>query len=140
MTLDQAKALIKNCAEQMHTLYGKPVFDEWAIISLTHQKGHVLSYMGPRKEGFKQNFSKDAGSLQAGLLNGELMVGDFEFARHGIGTGFESFLVLGPGVYLICNNTAQSMEDITKEPKWLAAQVPFVDLSEQFRSNPLVLE
>jgi hypothetical protein len=37
------------------------------------------------------------------------------------------------------NNTAQSMNEITKNPKWFSAQVPFVDLSEKFRSNPVKL-
>jgi hypothetical protein len=73
------------------------------------------------------------------LLGGQTNVGDFEFARHGIGTGFESFLVLGPGLFLICNHTAQSMDAITQDPLWLAAQVPFVELSDAIRADPLVL-
>src|SRR6266446_10285615 len=116
MILDQAKNLIKRCAEQMHGHYGKPVFDEWAIVSFADHKGHVLAYIGPRKDGFKQNFQTDAGSLRAGLLNEEYNIGDFEFARDGVSTGFESFLVIGKGVYLICNNTLDPMEEITKDP------------------------
>lgn len=137
MKLEQAKLLIKSCAEQMHARYGKPVFDEWVVLELVDQKGRVLAYIGPRKEGFKQNFLADAGSLRAGLLNAQYEIGDFEFARHGVGTGFESFLVLGKSLYLICNNTAESMDGITKDPKWLEAQVPFVELSERFRDDPL---
>ena len=139
MILDQAKNLIKRCAEHMHGHYGKPVFDEWAIVSFVDHKGHVLAYIGPRKDGFKQNFLADAGSLRAGLLNGQYAIGDFEFARQGEGTSFESFLVIGKGVYLICNNTLESMDGITKDPKWLQAQVPFVELSDQFRADPLVV-
>ena len=66
-------------------------------------------------------------------------VGDFEFARHGIGTGFESFMVLAEGIFLICNNTVQSMDGITKDPRWLEAQVPFVELSDKFRADPVIL-
>ena len=99
----------------------------------------MLAYIGPRKEGFKKNFVTDAGSLRSGLLNGQYAIGDFEFSRHGVGTGFESFLVLGKGAYLICNNTVDSMDGITKDPKWLAAQVPFVELSDQVRADPLEL-
>jgi len=139
MTLDQAKELIKLCAEQMHAQYDKVVFDEWAVISLGEYKGRVHAYMGPRKEGFKKNFLTDAGSLRAGLLAAEHPAGDFEFARHGVGTGFEAFMVLGKGLYLICNNTSQSMDTITKDPLWLAAQVPFAELSEKFRADPLTL-
>ncbi|HXU79175.1 MAG TPA: hypothetical protein VN794_21535 [Methylomirabilota bacterium] len=122
----------------MNARYQKPVFDEWAIISLSENKGHLLAYIGPRKEGFQKNFLADAGSLRAGLLTTEQGVGDFEFARHGTGTSFESFMVLGKGLYLICNNTVQSMDAITKDPLWLGAQVPFVELSYKFRADPLV--
>jgi hypothetical protein len=138
MTLDQAKEQITVCARQMDAQYKRTVFDEWAIISMEDQKGHLLAYIGPRKAGFQQNFMSDAGALRANLLGGKMNVGDFEFARHGVGTGFESFLVLGKGLFLICNNTVQSMDSITKDPLWLAAQVPFVELSDKFREDPLV--
>ena len=139
MTLEQANKLIKACAEQMQARYNKVVFDEWAVVSLADSKGHILSYAGPRKEGFKENFVADAGSLRASLMTADHEVGDFEFARHGVGTGFEAFMVLGKGVYLICNNTVESMDSITKNPLWLAAQVPFVELSDKFRGEPLVI-
>jgi hypothetical protein len=138
MTLDQAKEQITVCARRMDAEYKRTVFDEWAIISMDHQKGRLLAYIGPRKAGFQQNFMSDAGALRASLLGGKMNVGDFEFARHGVGTGFESFLVLGEGLFLICNNTVQSMDSITKDPLWLAAQVPFVELSDKFREDPLV--
>ena len=121
MTLDQAKKLITACARQMDSQYQKVVFDEWAIISLADQKGRLLSYIGPRKAGFQQNFLADAGALRVSLLGGQTNIGDFEFARHGIGTGFEAFVVLGEGLYLICNNTKASMQDIARDPKWLNA-------------------
>jgi hypothetical protein len=47
---------------------------------------------------------------------------------------------LGQGLFLICNNTVHSMDAITKDPRWLAAQVPFVELSDQFREDALQLE
>jgi hypothetical protein len=140
MTLDQAKDQITACARQMDAEYKRNVFDEWAIISLADQKGRLLSYIGPRKAGFLKNFLADAGSLRVSLLGGKLNIGDFEFARHGVGTGFESFMVLGKGVFLICNNTVQSMDAITKDPLWLSAQVPFVELSDKFREDPLIAE
>ena len=138
MTIDQAKQLIQNCSEQMQAQYNKPVFDEWAIISLAENKGRMLAYIGPRKEGFKKNFVDDAGALRSGLLGDRYQIGDFEFARHGVGTGFESFMVVGKGAYLICNNTSQTMDVITKDPLWLGAQVPFVELSDKFRADPLI--
>lgn len=137
MTLDQAKSLIKHCAEQMHARYKKMVFDEWAIVSLAENRGRVLAYIGPRKDGFRENFVTDAGSLRAGLMKPDHAPGDYEFNRHGVGTGFEAYMVLGPGSYLICNNTVQHMDVIAQDPLWLSAQVPFVELSEQFREDPL---
>ncbi len=138
MTLEQAKKLVEACAGQMQARYKKTVFDEWAIISLADNKGRVLVYNGPRKEGFKQNFVDDAGSLRTGLMAKEHNVGDFDFARHGVGTSFEAFMVLGEGIYLICNNTVQSMDSIAKDPLWLNAQVPFVELSDRIRQDPVV--
>ncbi len=139
MTFDQVNKQIKACAQQMDARYGKVVFDEWAIVSLADQKGRLLSYIGPRKDGFQKNFLNDAGSLRAGLLTKQYDPGDFEFSRHEVGTGFESFMVLGKGMYLICNNTVQSMDAITKDPLWLGAQVPFVELSDKLRSDPVTL-
>ena len=57
--------------------------------------------------------------------------------RHAGGTRFDAFLVLGRGFYLICNNTRQSMDAITKDSRWLAAQIPFVELSDKIRANPV---
>src|SRR5258707_302030 len=105
MIIHQAIKLVENCAEQMNARYKKVVFDEWAIISLNENKGRLIAYIGPRKSGFQKNFLTDAGPLRAGLLAGKSNVGDFEFARHGVGTGFESFMVLGDSIFLICNNT-----------------------------------
>ena len=117
----------------MNARYKKVVFDEWAILSLADHKGRVLAYSGPRKAAFRKNFLTDVGSLREGLLNGAYSAGDFEFTRHGVGPAFESFMVVGKGMYLICNNTVQSMDGITSDARWLAAQVPFVELSEKFR-------
>jgi hypothetical protein len=140
MTLDQAKNWIKACAERMHALYQKAVFDEWAIVSFAENKGRVLAYIGPRKDGFRLNFATDASALRAGLVSTQHHIGDFEFSRQGVGTSFESFMVLGEGLYLICNNTAQTMDAIAKDPLWLSAQVPFVELCEKFRQDPLVTD
>ena len=139
MTIELATKLIAHCASQMNARYKKVVFDEWAVIALSGNKGRLLAYFGPRKSDFQKNFLKDAGALREGLLAGDANVGDFEFTRHSVGTGFESFMVLGRGVFLICNNTVQSMDAIAQDPLWLGAQVPFVELSDKFRQEPVVL-
>lgn len=139
MTLDDAAKLIRSCSERMNGLYGRVVFDEWALISLVQHKARILFYVGPRNDDFLHNFAEDLGALREELLDLKYSIGDFEFSRSGVGTGFEAFVVMGQGIYLICNNTRSSMEEITKDPKWLNAQVPFAELSEAVRPNPLVI-
>jgi hypothetical protein len=137
MKLEEATNLIGGCAERMNDLYHKVVFDEWAIVSLIQHKAKILAYLGPRKDDFQKNFATDVQDLRADLLSRRHSIGDFEFARHGVGTKLEAFVMVGDGLYLICNNTTHSMAAIAKDPLWLSAQVPFVELSDQFRSNPL---
>ena len=137
MTLDETFEEIKTCANRMDSRYGTTVFDEWAIVSLVENRARVLAYIGPRNDEFLTNFAKDLGILRAELDAEKYSVGDFEFTRHGVGTGHEGFMVLGPGLYLICNNTRESMDSIAKNPRWLNAQVSFAELSDRIRSNPL---
>lgn len=137
MTLDEATHLIEACVDQMNAKYGRTVFNEWAVISLDEKTGRVLSYRGPRKDDFRKNFATDAYALREDLGSKQYGAGDFAFARHGVGTGFEAFLVLSRGIYLICNNTRSSMDAISKDPRWLGAQVPFVELSDKIRANPV---
>jgi hypothetical protein len=137
MTLDDANRLIKSTAIKMNELYGKVVFDELAVVSLAHQKARVLAYTGPRNDVFLQNFAKDLGALRSQLLTGGYSVGDFEFSRHGVGTGIESFVMLGDGIYLFCNNTQRSMDEIARDARWLNAQVPFAELGEAMQASPV---
>ena len=139
MRLDRANDLIKICAGQMNDLYGAVVFDEWAVLSLANAKVRLRSYLGPRKQAFQKKFLSDVGALQVALIRVNYAVGDFEFARNGAETAFAAFMVVGRGLYLICNNTVQSMDAITQSPLWLGAQVPFIGLSERFRANPIEL-
>jgi hypothetical protein len=138
MKLDEAIALIKEGTSQMDALYGSVVFDEWAIVSFREKQGRVLAYHGARKESFQKNFGADIDALKSELLSNKYATGDFEFARHASGTHFDAFMVLGDELYLICNNTAQSIHGITKDSRWISAQVPFAELTETFRANPLV--
>jgi hypothetical protein len=137
MTLDETIRLVRGCAKEMNDRYGKSVFDEWAIVSLLQHHARILAYVGPRNDVFLKNFANDLGALRTELLNAKYSAGDFEFARHGAGTKFEAFMVLGEGFYLVCNNTQASMNEIAKDPRWLDAQVPFAELSDKVRSSPL---
>jgi hypothetical protein len=137
MIFDEMYGQIKVCIDLMKARYGGVVFDEWAVVSLAKNKARVQHYVGPRNDDFLRNFARDLGSLRMELMGGNYGPGDFEFARHGIGTGIEAFLVLGHGFYLICNNTNDSMDNISKNPRWLAAQVPFAELAERVREDSL---
>jgi hypothetical protein len=137
MTLENVCGWIKTCAEQMNSRYGGVVFDEWVVVSLERNRARILFYTGPRNDDFLKNFVTDLGALRTALLDASYGAGDFEFSRHGVGTGIEAFLVLGEGLFLICNNTVDSMDGITRNPRWLGAQVPFAELAEKVRANPL---
>jgi hypothetical protein len=141
MTLDQAWSAVQNCAREMNRLYRQVVFDELAIVSFGDNCPHTLSYQGPRRAAFDAGFVADSAALRAVVRSGgqQYSVGDFEFSHEGAGTAFEAFLVLGPEVCLVCNNTVKSMSAIAANPLWLAAQVPFVELAESFRFKPLIL-
>ena len=137
MTLEEIREKIKGCAAQMNVRYSGVVFDEWVVVSLERNRARILHYTGPRNDEFLKNFVADLGVLRTALLDEKYGAGDFEFSRDGVGTGIEAFLVLGNDLFLICNNTRESMESITKNPGWLKAQIPFVELAEAVRANPL---
>lgn len=140
LTLEQAWNSVLHCAEEMNARYRDIVFDELAIVSIDDTQARTLSYEGPRKEAFSESFPKDSANLRATVRSSgqHYDAGDFEFSHAGAGTGFEAFMMLGKGLCLICNNTGKSMDGISKNPRWLEAQIPFAELSDQFRSQPLL--
>jgi hypothetical protein len=138
MNLEEAVKLTKESFEKMNERYGGVVFDEWVIVSFAEAKEKILAYSGPRREHFKNNFSNDVKAVQGELHALKHITGDFEFARHAAGTHFDAFVVIGKELFLICNSTNRSMQEITKHANWLNAQVPFAAMSEKFRADPLV--
>jgi hypothetical protein len=140
MRLETAIEHIRHCAGLMDSRYQRTVFDEWAIVGFEKSRApRVVHYQGPRADRFLASFDADLAALRAGLTSQRYETGDFEFARQAAGTHFEAFMVVGAGLYLICNNTWATMDQIAANPLWLAAQVPFVELSERFRADPLTL-
>lgn len=141
MTLEQAWRSVGECAQAMDELYQDVVFDEWAIVSIGDSQVQTVSYSGPRAEAFEASFERDSSALRRLVAHGTQVyaVGDFAFSHEGFGPAYEAFLVLGEGIYLICNNTAKSMGAIARNPKWVRAQVPFANLGDRFRSDPLML-
>lgn len=139
MNLEEAVKLAKESCDRLNERYGGVVFDEWVIVSFAEIKEKILAYSGPRREHFKTNFSTDVQAVRKELHALKHNVGDFEFARHAAGTHFDAFLVIGKELFLICNSTNRSMQEITKHPNWLNAQVEFAAMSEKFRAGPLAL-
>jgi hypothetical protein len=139
MSLEQAWESVLNCAQEMNSRYREVVFDELAIVSIADNQTQTMSYAGPRQEAFTDSFPKDSAALRNTVRQGGQIydAGDFEFSHEGAGTGFEAFMILGKGLCLICNNTGKSMDGISKNPRWLEAQIPFAELGDKFRSNPL---
>ena len=138
MTLEEAISAVRAYVQRINELYQKTAFDEWVLVAILGAKGRILHYEGSRKEGFQKNFARDVQSVAGELCKPEQNVGDFSFARHAIGTHCDAVMVVGDGVFLLCNHTESSMSAISRDPLWLSAQVPFVEMSEQFRSDPLV--
>jgi hypothetical protein len=138
MKLVEAVTKIEDCVQQMNARYGKTVFDEWAVVSLKRGQERIVNYAGPRRDDFQKNFAYDLGSLRAELLTERHEPGYYDFARHGAGTGVEVFVCLGNELYLICNNTRRTMEDIARDQRWLEAQKVFAELTERFQENAVL--
>lgn len=137
MTLDEARTAILSALARMNKAYTQPVFDEWVLISLKSDRGAILAYGGPRAESYKKSFTADIQPLRAEIADQSLAVGDFAFAQSAVGTHHDVCLRVGDSGYLFCNNTAKSMTEIRQSPLWREAQVPFVQLSELFRTDPM---
>jgi hypothetical protein len=138
MNLADARSAIKLALERMNALYRQTLFDEWVLVKLAQEEGAILAYEGPRAEHYQRRFKTDIAPLQVELEGRNIAVGDFEFAPNAHGAHYDACIRLGPVAYLFCNHTAKSMTDIRKDPLWLEAQKPFVDLASKFRADPLV--
>jgi len=137
MNLPDAHMAILQTFAKMKALYNQPVFNEWVLVKLARDTGAVLAYDGPRADLYQANFKKDIAPLQVEMEARKMVVGDFEFVQGAHGTHFDACIRLGPASYLFCNHTTKSMQDIRRDPKWLEAQKPFVELSAKFRADPL---
>ncbi|HMJ88277.1 MAG TPA: hypothetical protein VK530_00590 [Candidatus Acidoferrum sp.] len=123
----------------MNARYGKTVFDEWALVSLKHGDAKILHYSGPRPKDFQQHFASDLGPMRGELLTSKHTLGHYDFARHNVGTGFEAFVCVGSELYLFWNNTQRSMDDITRDQRWLEAQKSFAELTEHFSGEAVTV-
>jgi len=138
MTIKEAISLIQSTAARMDELYRKPVFDEWAIVVRSGEKTTLVHYRGPRMEQFQKKYFEDTKELRQQYRQANYNIGDFEFARQGYGTKVEAFIRIGEAIFLVCNHTARTMEDIAADPLWLGAQAPFAEMCDRFRTDPAV--
>lgn len=137
MDLESARRNIEVAIDRMRACYLQPVFDEWAILSLSPQAGGVMAYQGPRPEVFRRNLPKDAEPLRAFTAGRKFSEGDIEFVTDAADTRYDAFMKAGPSSYVILNHTVKTMTEIRADAKWLGAQAVLFELSEKFRSDPL---
>ena len=138
MDLETARSHIQAALDRMRVIYMRPVFDEWAILSLPDKSSGIAAYVGPRPDAFRRNFAQDVEPLRGITAGRRFAEGDIEFAHDATKTRFDAFIKLGPASYLVLNNTTKSMADIRADQKWIGAQAVLFELSEKFRSDPLV--
>ena len=138
MTPTDAFSTIAATMARMSELYGRPLFDEWVVVRLGSGNATVERYEGPRHQECLAVFARDVAPLRREAADRAHEPGDFDFARAAAGNQFDALLKIAPDAFLLCNNTTLSMEQIRANPAWLSAQVPFANLSERFRNNPVV--
>ncbi len=138
MDLETARRHIQVALDRMRVIYLKPVFDEWALLTLPGQTGGgIAAYAGPRPDAFRRSLADDAEPLRALTSGRTFAEGDIEFVQDATETRFDAFMKTGPGSYLVLNNTGKTMADVRADGKWIGAQAVLFELSEKFRADPL---
>lgn len=137
MTPSLAFDKIRTAFVRMDAFYGRTVFDEWAVLGVDGARISVLAYEGPRAQTFAEQLRGDLVQLQRDNERERRDAGAFGFSRGAEGTAIDAYIVLGPNMYLVCNNTKESIADLALDPHWRQAQVPFADLAEVFRHHPV---
>ncbi|MGB0412945.1 MAG: hypothetical protein ACPGJU_00730 [Coraliomargarita sp.] len=139
MNLDTATNRIAKSFDKMNEAYRRPVFDELLVVSRAGAEVELLHYSGPRKDTIMESLADETAALRqsGGHLNPN--PGEFDFTREGVGSDFDAYICLGKDLFLLCNNTEKSMEEVTADPNWLAAQGQFLNASQFFAMDPLEL-
>ncbi|HAV13043.1 MAG TPA: hypothetical protein DCX06_06070 [Opitutae bacterium] len=140
MNLEAATQRIQKSFEKLNEAYGRAVFDEIAIVGLAGRQLNLHYYEGPREAEFLGDFADDSVSVRKELTEDQTANGgEFSFTREGDGAGIDAYICLGPDVYLFCNHTKKSMAEVTADSAWLNAQGQFLNLSQFFAVDPLLL-
>ena len=128
---------IKDSIKEMELAIGEPAFDEWVLAGKTSEGWKLMGYGGPRLETFVKHFREDMEAMRGTFNPAEFQVGDFGFSHEGHGSGFDAYMCIGKHLFVLFNNVNKSTDEITQNPKWKAAQVPFMGLLELFISDPV---
>jgi len=141
MNLESAIARIQKSFAKLNEAYGRPVFDEIAIVQVSEQTTLTLRYYeGAREAAFLNEMMEDSVALRNDVGDTRNNLGgEFGFTREGGGEGIDAYICLGPRIFLLCNNTKQSMEEVTKDARWLTAQSEFLNASQYFAVDPLTI-
>jgi hypothetical protein len=137
MTPEAAVVRISETVSRMNELYGRPVFDEWALLAVAGNRACVLAYEGPRRAGFVQGLSGDLVPLRAELDGMARDPGAFRFAREADGTRVDACIVAGHAIYALFNATNSCVSRIVEDVRWRRAQSPFASLAERFGLDPV---
>jgi hypothetical protein len=139
MDLETARRHIQTAFERMRAAYLQPVFDEWAILSMSAKGGGVVAYQGPRPDAFRRNLPTDAEPLRKRAAGKQFTEGDIEFVPDAADTHYDAFMKTGATSYLVLNHTTKTLTEIRTDSRWLAAQAILFELSEKFRADALEL-
>jgi hypothetical protein len=140
MNLETAIGRVRQSFRRMDEVFQQRVFDEIAVVEMTAKGVKLLHYEGPRREVFAAELLDKTVALRAELMTEQSENGgEFGFTREGEGDRFDAYICLGPRLYLFCNNTAKSMQEITRDPRWLEAQAKFLNVSQIFAADPAIL-
>ena len=142
MKLLEATTLILETAKRMDEVYQQPVFDEFSIVQVEGEKLHLCWYKGEARQAYVRDFKQNTALLRKesrSRFSNHYETGAYEFVPDGLGPQAESFMVIGPDLYLILTNTRHTMADIAASPLWLKAQHEFVELCERFRCDPTII-
>ncbi len=137
MDLDAATSRIAKCFAKMDEAYLRPVFDELLVVSRNSGEVKLLHYSGPREETIMATLADETAALRQSGGHIDPKPGEFDFTREGVGSDFDAYICLGTDLFLLCNNTEKSMEEVTADPNWLAAQGQFLNASQFFAVDPL---
>lgn len=137
MKLDAALTRIEQSFAKMNEAYRRPVFDELLVVSRAGGEVALLNYEGPREDSIMDSLMDETVALRQSGSHLNTTPGEFDFTREGVGSDFDAYICLGEDLFLLCNNTEKSMEEVTADSNWLAAQGEFLNASQWFAVDPL---